>query len=118
MNALSRLISLFGLVLSLAAGSVTMVMARDLIVAPGQIVICTGNGLVALQVDANGKPIGQTLPCPDMIPAILALDHGDAAPLIVAPWHLTPVGFAQRAVPAQARAPTIHRLSRAPPALT
>ncbi len=58
-----------------AAARVTM---KD---ATGQIVICTGTGLMAVFVDADGQPVDNPEPCPDcMIVSILALIDADVQP--------------------------------------
>lgn len=63
---LAALITLTGL--SLASG-------RGMSRAAGQIVLCTGQGPIAVWVDADGQPVDRTALCPDQTLALLgALD--------------------------------------------
>jgi hypothetical protein len=53
------------LALVLALTSVTMAQARGQAMAVGQIVICSGGGIVSVPVDAEGRPTGPAHLCPD-----------------------------------------------------
>jgi hypothetical protein len=113
---LSRVLSLIGMVLVLATGSVTMAMARHQAHAvAGQIVICSGYGFVTISVDAEGNPTGPMLPCPDCVPAVTAAGDGAVQPLVVAPETVHPVRFEQHVATSPAEEPRTHRHSRAPP---
>ncbi|MCB1396959.1 MAG: hypothetical protein H6898_03600 [Rhodobacter sp.] len=111
----SRALSLIGLVLALATGSVTMAMARHQVHAVQQVVICTGYGLVAIALDEDGNPTGPVLPCPDSVPAVTAMADDGIPPYVVAPQALIPVRYDPRNLAAPAVAPLRHRQSRAPP---
>ena len=87
--------------------------------AVGQMVICTGHGIVTVEIDSQGNPVERRQLCPDNA-ASLILSHAIAAPLIVplvaapvaADWpvqqilHLRPVVLkpGARAPPGLARA--------------
>lgn len=67
----------FVLALTIAVTSVTMAMARGQTRdAAGVIIICSGAGVVQLQVDREGNPVGPVHICPDC--ALGALDIADA----------------------------------------
>ncbi|WP_339108996.1 hypothetical protein [Thioclava sp. GXIMD4216] len=55
-----------------ALTSVEFASARGQTRAAGQIVLCSGQGLVTVTVDANGTPIRHVKICPDMALALLA----------------------------------------------
>jgi hypothetical protein len=112
---LFRALSLIGMVLVLATGSVTMSMARHQARAVDQIVICSGYGYVTISVDADGNPTGPILPCPDSVPALLAHDAGSSLPLLAEPQTLSPVRFAQFVASAPTEGAPRNRHSRAPP---
>ena len=61
---LSRLFSLL-LVLSLGLSTVGFGIARGQAPIAGEMVICTGQGMVTLSVDAEGNPIETHTLCPD-----------------------------------------------------
>ena len=110
-----QLLSLIGLVLTLVSGSVTMASARHQAQAVGEVVICTGYGLVAIALDEDGNPTGPVLPCPDSVPAVTAMADDGIPPYVVAPQALIPVRYDPRNLAAPAVAPLRHRQSRAPP---
>lgn len=112
-----RALSLIGMVLVLATGSVTMSMARHQARAVDQIVICSGYGFVTISVDAEGNPTGPILPCPDMVPAVTATDGGTTLPLFAAPRTLTPAHFSQHITAPPVAAAPVPRPARAPPVL-
>lgn len=51
------------LVIALTSG--VMAVARGQTNAAGSIVLCTGTGPIAVQVDADGQPVGPAHVCPD-----------------------------------------------------
>jgi hypothetical protein len=55
----------FCLCLILALTSQSMAVARGASAATGQVVLCTGSGLVAIYVDAEGAPTSAPHICPD-----------------------------------------------------
>lgn len=103
------------LALIVALSSVTMAQARHQARASAEAVLCTGMGMIAVAVDAQGNPVGPMLPCPECTPAGLAL--ADAPPPgpggVWCLRALAPLPPATVAWPA--RAPR-HRHARAPPA--
>lgn len=109
-----RALSLFGLVLVLVSGSVTMALARHQPRAVGETVICTSYGLATLALDADGKPTSPRVLCPDCTPALAALTDAPP-PLGAAPGTLTPLRFAARVILAPRAAPATPFHSRAPP---
>ena len=63
----------FALALTIALTSVTMAMARGQTRdAAGSIIICSGAGVVQIQLDADGNPIGPAHICPDCALGALA----------------------------------------------
>ncbi|SFC35089.1 hypothetical protein SAMN04488094_10472 [Tropicimonas isoalkanivorans] len=109
----SGLLSLL-LTLNLGLSALGFGMARGQVPVAGQMVICTGNGIVTLSVDADGNPVASHTLCPDA-----AL--GFWAPVAVQPpaapradlallWHDWP----QSASVAVAAVPR-NRSARAPP---
>ncbi len=69
------------LALLIALTSVSMALARgQMRDASGTIILCTGTGLVSVQVDSDGRPIGPMPICPDC--ALSFVEHvGDVTPL-------------------------------------
>jgi hypothetical protein len=112
---LFRALSLISMVLVLATGSVTHAMARHQVHAVDQVVICTGYGVVTISVDADGNPTGPVLPCPDSVPAAMAVDTGVADPVAPAPSTLMPARYSQTTLLAPVDGAPVHKLSRAPP---
>lgn len=103
------------LALVVALASVTMAQARHQPRIAGAAVLCTNAGIVAVAVDAQGRPTGPVLPCPDCLPPQLALPG--AAPALPAPAlrlvAREPAELRPRLAPA---VPPGHRQARAPPA--
>ncbi|PRY25486.1 hypothetical protein CLV78_102666 [Aliiruegeria haliotis] len=66
-----RLISLL-LILSLGLSAVGFGMAIGQAPAAGQIVICSGHGLLTVSVDADGKPVESLTLCPDAVASLMA----------------------------------------------
>jgi hypothetical protein len=71
MNRLRPLAALL-LALLLALTSGTMAVARGQATAVGTLVLCTGQGVVAVPVDAEGKPTGAAHICPDCALSLFA----------------------------------------------
>lgn len=67
MQFLSRISLSIALALSLALASIGHAQARHQAQGATAMVICTGHGLVRITLDAKGKPVELTLPCPDCI---------------------------------------------------
>ena len=112
-----RLLAPIALVFALALASVSMATARHQAPAVGSVVICTGHGVVTLTLDAQGRPTGPVLPCPDCLPPALALASG-AGPLPGPARQLLPVAWGGRDLPAPAdAAPRQHRVRSPPVAL-
>ncbi len=111
MRALTSLM----LALMLALTSQSMAVARGASAATGQVVLCTGNGTVAVYVDAEGKPTSPPHICPDAALHVL-LDA--AVPDVSAPVDLARFDVVW---PAQVGhlplLPRLARLSRGPPLL-
>lgn len=83
MSRLLRSFSALLLILALAAGSVSMAVARGHAAAAAggsTIVICSGYGVMTITLDADGNPTGPILPCPDCLSGLaLAVLPGQAA---------------------------------------
>lgn len=110
-----RVVLTLFLALTLALSSVPQAMARHLAPAVGLAELCTGAGVVAVALDAQGNPTGRHVPCPDCTPALAALGH---APVTVARPVLRLVPLAWVAPQGAVIAPTPTRPwhARAPPA--
>jgi len=70
MMPLRRPFQMLLLILTLAAGSVSMVVARGHAAAAAggsTIVICSGYGVMTVTLDAAGNPTGPVMPCPDCL---------------------------------------------------
>jgi hypothetical protein len=111
MRAVLHLILAFVVALS----SVTMVQARHQARAHGDMVICTGIGMITVAVDAQGQPVGPMLPCPDCTPALAALDAGPA-PVPGPALRLLALAHPLRATPAPVVGAPVFHHARAPPA--
>lgn len=111
---ISRLLSLFALVLALAAGSVGMALARNHPGAAGMVELCTTYGTETLLIDAQGNPVTPAHPCPHCTPALAALTDL-AAPPPPAPTRLVALRWQQPAglIASTRTLPPFH--SRAPP---
>lgn len=103
------------LALIVALSSVTMAQARHQPRMVGEAVLCTERGALAVAVDAQGRPVGPMLPCPDCVPAPVAVPG--AAPALPVPAlrlvALDPAELRPLAAGAPRRG---HRHARAPPA--
>lgn len=110
MRALVHLVLIF----FVALGSVTMAQARHQPRIAAETVLCTGIGMIAVAVDAEGRPTGPMLPCPDCTPALAAIPA--AAPAVGAPvQRLTAAAPPALAEPGPVGAPLRTRTARAPP---
>lgn len=113
----ARALSLVFLVLTLVSGTASMATARHMARGLSQIVICTGFGVTAITLDADGNPVpGKPVLCPDCLPAMVALTETTAA-APEAPGELSPVRFASREIPAPVPPAPAHALSTGPPVL-
>ena len=65
------------LILSLGFSSLGFGMARGQAPAAGEMVLCTGNGIVTVSIDADGTPVESHTLCPD---AALAFWVATASP--------------------------------------
>ena len=73
MTRFSRLLAVLLAVL-VAATSQQMALARGVATnAAGEVILCTGQGVVTVTVDAQGNPIGPVHICPDC--ALSFMDH-------------------------------------------
>ncbi|WP_170106750.1 hypothetical protein [Rhodovulum imhoffii] len=68
-----RFLVAFALAVSLVLASLSLAAARGQAPAAGQVQICTGMGVQAVPVDAEGKPAGNAHVCPDGVSAIAAV---------------------------------------------
>lgn len=109
-----RRISLFALVLVLAAGSVGMALARNHAGAAGMVELCTTWGTATILVDAQGDPVDPMPPCPHCTPALAALTE-PAAPLRAPSFTLVPLRWATPGIPAPSAPARPPFDSRAPP---
>ncbi len=67
----------FSLALLIAVTSQQMAMARGMARdASGQVILCTGQGVVTVTLDAQGEPMGPVHICPDC--ALTLMDFADA----------------------------------------
>ncbi|EIE52632.1 hypothetical protein AL036_03685 [Salipiger aestuarii] len=103
----------FILSLVLAMTGYQMAVARAQPVPVGQVVICSGFGLVTVMVDADGQPVAESHVCPDGLMTLFTAAGG----AWVAPEHL---GFwvSSRSDPGQATGQGLRlpeRLARGPP---
>jgi len=118
MKLSARLLS-FTLALLIAMTSQQMAVARGMTTnAAGQVIVCTGQGVVTLTVDANGvptdDPLGLTHFCPDCALTLLAFADAPMATQI-AVTHTQTLGQAPHNIalmpvvpnPAKARDPPV-----------
>ncbi|WP_126979382.1 hypothetical protein [Frigidibacter oleivorans] len=114
MRATLRSLATTLLILIVGVTSQSMAIARGQTRIADTVVICSGYGIVSIQVDAEGNPVGAPHICPDMALSLLA------APEVAPPVLLRPEGgirrveprdiaraAAGRAVAAQARGPPL-----------
>jgi hypothetical protein len=109
-----RQIAIVFLGLAVMVSSVTMVQARHQARAVGEMVICSGLGMVTVAVDADGNPTGPMLPCPECVVAMAGL--ADAAVILPLP-ALTLVALRHLSAehPAPQTGRSVHIQPRAPP---
>lgn len=102
------------LALAVTLSSVTMAVARNQPRPIGEMVLCTGYGMVVVSVDAQGQPVGPMMPCPDCVLSLAGLE-GSAATVPMPPQTLLALAHALRSLPAPATGSPVFHLSRAPP---
>lgn len=74
----------FALAFAVAVTSQQMAMARGMTTdAAGQVILCTGQGVVTVTLDAEGNPMGPVHICPDC--ALSFLDAAGAPATVAAP---------------------------------
>jgi hypothetical protein len=114
---LSRPRPLLNLVLAalLALTSQSLATARGHAAVAGEIVLCSGEGLVTITVDAQGNPTGPAHYCPDCaLSLFVAVESGAPAPaqaLTVARTHVLPPA------PIADAGPALGYAARGPPLL-
>ncbi len=109
----SRGITTLGLCLFLALTSVTLAVARGAPGPVGVMVICTGEGMQRLAVDADGQPVAQPHICPDCLLAFHASPLRDPLPAPRAACTTARAPFAEASHAAAPARPAM--LARAPP---
>ncbi|WP_209426454.1 hypothetical protein [Pararhodobacter sp. SW119] len=111
---IARALTLSFLVLVLSLASVTMALARHQARPVDAVVLCTGYGMVTVSLDAEGRPTGPVLPCPECTPPMAGLT-GETGALPGPAVRLVAVDFDRRARPAPARLPLRPYPPRGPP---
>ena len=107
------LVGIIALILALT--SLTMAVARGQTYVAGEVVICSGYGMVTLTVDENGQPAGPVHLCPDMVLGLIAAIATDP-PALTRPEGAVVVLMAQSVPSLLSRAAPVAR-ARDPPAL-
>ncbi len=110
-------ITAFALALVIAATSQQFAAARGVAMsAAGEVVLCTGQGLVTVTLDDQGNPIGPVHICPDCVLSVMAFVPA-TDDLSAAVFHMQVLVQGAEAV-IQTR--SIHSLAkaRAPPVVT
>jgi len=98
MRLMSRLILILVLPVFLAS-SVTMAVARHQPRVAGEVWLCSGTGMVAMAVDADGNPVGPMQLCPDCTLTLSGLEGGadllsEPLLLVLPVRYLAPVALA------------------------
>ncbi len=97
----------------LALTSQSLATARGHAAVAGEIVLCSGEGLVTITVDAQGNPTGPAHYCPDcalsLFVAVESGAHAPARPLAVARTQALPPA------PIADAAPALGYAARGPP---
>ena len=110
MRALSALL----LSLILAVSGLTAAGARGRMASPEILVLCTGDGLVALAHEAPGEPAAGAHACPECVLSLsVPVAGAPAMPLLAQGWtalHLSPATG-----PLPARPQHVLRSARGPP---
>lgn len=113
MRPVLRSLATILLILIVGVTSQSMAIARGQTRIADTVVICSGYGIVAIQVDAEGNPVGAPHICPDMALSLLAAP--EAAPPVLS----RPEGGVQRVEPREtvrtAVSRTIAAQARGPP---
>ncbi|MFP4569433.1 hypothetical protein [Rhodosalinus sp.] len=86
------------LALTLVVTAQSAALARTQNVPAGAVVICTGGGLVTIEIDAEGKPTGPAHVCPDAVASLAA--PSSATPEVARPTDATADAAAFAALPA------------------
>lgn len=81
------------LLIALVLSGVTQAQARHAGYGAQMLVICTGDGLVRITLDADGQPVGHILPCPECVlaGAMTLVGGSDALTLPFSARALQPV---------------------------
>ena len=109
-----RSVAVILLALAVMLSSVTMTLARHQARAVGEVVLCTGYGMITIEVDAGGNPVGPMLPCPECTMVFAGIDiAGASAPLPL--LSLVALAHGLRDLPAPALGAPVFRHARAPP---
>jgi hypothetical protein len=75
-NAMLKRCLTLALVLAMLMSGAASAFGRGVSVSAQGVVICTGEGLELIQLDADGNPVTTLHVCPDCLPAALAADEG------------------------------------------
>lgn len=75
-----RNLATLGLCLSMALTSITLAVARGATEPVGEMVLCTGDDIRTVPVDAQGQPTGWPHVCPDCLLAVYAEAPHDPLP--------------------------------------
>lgn len=109
-----RTIAITLLALAVMASSVTMAVARNQPRPVGEMILCTGYGMVVVNVDSQGQPTGPMMPCPDCVLNLVGLADATAA-LPQPPQVLIAQAHALRSLPAPVPGTAVFHNPRAPP---
>ena len=113
MKPILRTYAGFVLTLMLAFTSQSMAVARGMPSAAGEIILCTGAGIVSVAVDENGQPVERPHICPDCAMSLFAFVADE--PVL----PLRPLGSVEKLSPIQASlaasAEKIPATARGPP---
>lgn len=102
------------LVLTVLLTAQVMGAARGQARVAGEMVICSGQGVVTLRVDADGNPVGPPMICPDCALTLLvqgAPEGGSLAP----PVSVAPVIWPRPLAASVKPITPVHSQARAPP---
>ena len=104
------------LALMLAVTGQSMAVVRGMPGAAGQIILCTGQGVVSVSVDENGQPVERPHICPDCAMSLFAFAAQEPA------LPSRPLGRSETLVPLRksfaAAARKVAPAARGPPALS
>lgn len=94
---MTRRLTLVVLAFLLVLTTQSMAVVRAAPDASGQIVLCTGGGVVTVFLDENGNPVGPPHVCPDCLAQLLDVDLAQISEpmVVVSRWgHFVPVPHA------------------------